>query len=76
MTTTAYRVYITGIVLSDEGDPKNWSPEDVVFQAKGIEVKSSTLDDTIVWPVSEAPKRSYTCSICGGRHSARWCHNG
>ena len=76
-TQQAFRVYITGIVVSEHGDPTNWSWEalcEELGNGGGPDCQARLLGSAGEgWPAEQRPKRVYTCSLCGGRHSARWC---
>ena len=71
MAEVYHQVTITGLVIQAEGesDPGAWAIE--ALQAELIEetINVSTMQLKPVY----AQKRAYTCSICGGRHSARFC---
>lgn len=67
-----YRVFITGIICMDS-DPANGETSAILENMHAVEVQSRLIDDDKSWPMPERKKRQYTCSICGGRHSARWC---
>ncbi len=68
-----YRLFITGVVVTDDQDPAHWEMETLVREMHGISVESKPLEEKVEWPQKPRKKRSYTCSICGGRHSARFC---
>ena len=70
-----YRVFITGIAIREDGEqpPDHWPVDTLVHDMHSIECEARLLEDDREWPSKEKPKRAYTCSICGGRHSARFC---
>ncbi len=76
---TVHRVFITAIVIKypDEQPPSHWALEGLLEGGRmnDVEVECRPLKDDRTWPSFGKPKqkRAYTCSICGGRHSARWC---
>lgn len=76
-TSTAVRVFITGIVVKrpHEQDPAEWSLETIAKRVINPDIAARSVDDH-AWPEMPRKKRVYTCSICGGRHSKRHCpHN-
>ncbi len=66
-----HQVTITGVVFQNEGDaePDDWAIEAVLKKmiAESVRVSSAPMTP------QRKTKRAYTCSICGGRHSATHC---
>tara|TARA_Y100000004_G_scaffold9576_2_gene10433 strand:+ start:7455 stop:7766 length:312 start_codon:yes stop_codon:yes gene_type:complete len=69
MADKYHHITITGLVVQEDGDshPDSWSIGGVCNSLiqETVEVTSS--------PLKVQKKRAYTCSICGGRHSSRFC---
>tara|TARA_R100001086_G_scaffold108407_1_gene54738 strand:- start:202 stop:444 length:243 start_codon:yes stop_codon:yes gene_type:complete len=73
MADVYHQVTITGLVIQQEGEiePECWPIKTLQQEMieETINVSSMQLKAAFT------QKRAYTCSICGGRHSARFCPN-
>lgn len=73
MADKYHQVKITGLVVQREGEmpPDLWPQKELLEQIIQQTVEVSCL------PLKAIKKRAYSCSICGGRHSSRFCpHKG
>ena len=72
MSTKFHQVTITGLVMShpESLPPDQWPLETLIEDLLEFE-QSINVSSMELQPKPE--KRVYTCSICGGRHSSRFC---
>lgn len=75
MSVKIYRVFVTGLVIQDEDHDgiEHWHQEAILDSLINTDLQFRELKDDQAWPEPKKKKRRYTCSICGGRHSARYC---
>lgn len=75
MSVKIYRVFVTGLVIQDEDhdDVQHWDQQAILDSLINTNFQFRELKDDQTWPQPATKKRAYTCSICGGRHSARHC---